>query len=100
MTCIDAHIELAPRVCAEVCVHPGAGLRASLQPCASAVSLGMVTALRGASLRMVGGDMRVRLVPVCKGNIAGPYLEIAPSILWLADWAVNDVYSNTDWIVQ
>lgn len=60
----------------------------------------MVAALRGVSLRMVGGDMRVRLIPVCKGSIAGPYLEIAPSILWLADWAVNDVYSNTDWIVQ
>lgn len=100
MTCIDAHIDLTPSVCAEVCVHPGAGLRASLQPCASAVSLGVVTALRGASLRMVGGDMRVRLVPVCKPSIAGPYLEIAPNILWLADWAVNDVYSNTDWIVQ
>lgn len=44
--------------------------------------------------------MSVVLEPVCKSGLGGPYLEISPKILWLADWAVNDVYSNTDWIVQ
>lgn len=44
--------------------------------------------------------MSVILEPVCKSSLAGPYLEIEPHILWITDWGSNDVYSNTDWIVQ
>lgn len=29
-----------------------------------------------------------------------PYLEIEPQILWVNDWGTNDVYSNTDWLVE
>lgn len=32
--------------------------------------------------------------------IERPYLEIAPKILWLADWGINDVFSNTTWEVD
>lgn len=87
MTCIDAHIELAPLVCAEVCVYPGAGLRASLQPCTSAVSLGVVAALHGASLRMVRDDMRVRLVPSAYAVSSSSYLSVSNA---------TRMYNNTD----
>lgn len=29
-----------------------------------------------------------------------PYLEISPEIVWLTPWALNDVLSNTNWIVE
>jgi hypothetical protein len=39
---------------------------------------------------------------VCRPNIAKPYLEIAPEIIWVyPDWsAYNEVYSNTFWNVH
>lgn len=66
----------------------------------------------GASLTMVDGDyyvslkkkggMACRMGLVCKTNIRNPYLEIAPTIIWVyPDIAVdNEVYSNTHWNVR
>lgn len=65
-----------------------------------------------ASLTMVDGDYRVslkkkggmacRMGLVCRTNIRVPYLEIAPTIIWVyPDIAVdNEVYSNTHWNVN
>ena len=46
--------------------------------------------------------MTCRLGLVCRPNIAHPYLEISPTIIWVVpDWAVdNDVFSNTYWNVK
>lgn len=112
MNCIDAHIELAPGASVEVSPAFGPGLRADLELAKSDVALDVIpSAFRSVSFRRVGkgirarleparSGMRVVLEPICKTNISGPYLEIAPKILWIADWGANDVYSNTDWIVQ
>ena len=48
------------------------------------------------------GGMACRMGLVCKPNIAKPYLEINPEIIWVyPDWsAYNEVYSNTHWNVD
>lgn len=54
-----------------------------------------------AEMHRVRTGMAVRFELVCDTNIFGPYLDIEPKILWIADWgAENDVYSNTNWNVD
>lgn len=53
------------------------------------------------SLTKVGG-ISCRMGLICRPNIAKPYLEIEPKVIWVyPDWsAYNDVYSNTHWNVD
>lgn len=48
------------------------------------------------------GGITCRMGLVCKPNIARPYLEINPEVIWVyPDWsAYNDVHSNTHWNVN
>ena len=81
MSCLEAHLELVG----------GARVRLALT----------CPAFRYASIRRVSSHLRVELTPVCEPGLSGPYLEIDPHIIWLADWgASNDVYSNLTWNVQ
>ena len=52
-----------------------------------------------ASLKV--GRMIVSSSIICEVNDFVPYLEIQPTVVWLADWgATNDVLSNTDWNIE
>ena len=67
------------------------GITSSLQ-CATGIS---------ASLTKVSG-ISCRIGLICKPDIGSKYLEIEPTVIWVyPDMdSINDVYSNTHWIVQ
>lgn len=47
------------------------------------------------------GGMKCNVYPVCSVDMRGNFLDIAPKIVWIwNDPVENDVYSNTNWIVE
>ena len=47
------------------------------------------------------GGIICRMYQEVRPSLSGPYLEIAPSVVWvLAGWTSNDVFSNISWNIE
>ena len=97
MSCLDGSLTLVGSVAGSVAVASDFTARISLVGGASA-RVSPAYDFRASVTFM--SDAWFRMYEVCDASVSGPYLEIDPEVLWLTDWGLNDVYSNTNWIVE
>lgn len=102
---LDLSVERVDRlnVCWSLEKKSSVGIKLVVKPVSDLeVSIDYKKALRLAQACSCNVPIFVKIDEFCGQILPTPYLEISPEVIWVyPDWAMeNEVFSNTDWIIN